>query len=388
MPHSMPRILYLFAATNLIIGTGAFALSGILQPIAQALGISVSMAGQAMTAYAIASALLAPLLLVATGRWSRRRAILLALGLFACGALVSALADSFAVLLVGRVLMGLGSMFTALVAGLAVTLVPAPQRGKALSLAFLGMSLSYVIGLPLGTWLGLHYGWQSPIWLVVAFTLLAMLAMALMLPTSVSAGVASFAGVGQVARQWPVLRVWLRTLATFTAIFCVFAYIGPVMLALNALTPTQLSLSLMVFGLSGVAGTLSGGWACDKFGPLRCLRVQLAVFALAIFMVPFTQGHYALTMLNFVVWGVSGFGMMAPQQMRLAMLAPQQAPLLFSLNSSMLYLGTALGAVIGGAALPAVGAAQLPWVGVPFAVLALVTVWLDGVGPPARAAPP
>ena len=384
----MPPILYLFAVANLVIGTGAFALSGILQPIAESLGVSVSAAGQAMTAYALTSALIAPLLLVATGRWPRRNAILLALGLFAAGSIVSALAGSFAMLLAGRVLMGAGSMFTALVAGLAVALAPPGQQGKALSLTFLGMSLSYVIGLPLGTWMGFHYGWQSPIWIVVAYTLLTMLAMALMLPATVSAGGASFAGASQVFRQWPVLRVWLRSLLYFIAIFCVFAYIGPVMQALNPLTPTQLSLTLMVFGLSGVAGTISGGWASDKYGPLRCVRVQLSLFSLAIFLVPWTLGSYPLTVLVFVVWGICGFGMMAPQQTRLATLAPTQAPLLFSLNSSMLYLGTALGAVIGGAALPLAGAAYLPWVGLPFALAALATLWPDFAGPRPRAAPP
>lgn len=373
----MPSILYLFALTNLVIGTGAFVLSGILQPLSASLGVSVAAAGQAMTAYALASAFLAPLLIVASGRWPRKRALLLALLLFALGCVLSALSGSLALLLAGRVLMGAGSMFSALAAGLVVALVAPAQRGRALSLSFLGISLSYAIGLPLGTWLGFGYGWQAPVWLV-AVCCTGMLALLFKtVPARIDAPGASFTGLRAVARQWPVLRIWLRTLLYFIAIFSVFAYVGPVLQALNPLTPLQLSLTLVMFGLSGMVGTISGGWAADRFGPLPTLRVQLGVLAAMMALVPLTQGSYALCVLVFVIWGVAGFGLMAPQQSLLAHLAPQQAPLLLSLNGSMLYVGTAFGAVISGSFIDTLGFARLAWVGLPFALAAMVTLWFD-----------
>jgi DHA1 family inner membrane transport protein len=81
-----------------------------------------------------------------------------------------------------------------------------------------------------------------------------------------------------------------------------------------------------------------------------------------------------------VAWGCSGFGLMTPQQARLAQMAPAQAPLLLSLNSSMLYLGTALGAAVGGPAAALVGFAQLTWVAAPFALAA----WLLLMAGPGR----
>jgi len=381
----VPAILYLFALTNLVIGTGAFVLSGILLPLAASMNVSVAVAGQVMTAYALASAVLAPVLLLATGEWPRKRAILLALVLFAAGCALSASARSLAVLLLGRVLMGAGSVFTALVAGVAVAVVPAPLRGRALSLTFLGMSLSYALGVPLGTWLGLTFGWQVPVWLVFGACIAAGLLLAALLPREIAAPGASFAGLGQAVRQAPILRVWLRTLLYFVAIFSVFAYAGPVLLALNPLTPAQLSFTLVMFGLSGVAGTLLGGWGVDRFGAIRTLRLQLAVLALMMALVPLTRGSTVLTVLVFVAWGTAGFGMMAPQQVLLATRAPEQAPLLMSLNGSMLYVGTALGAVISGAAVASVGFHRLSWVGLPFALAALVTLWFDSHAP-ARAA--
>ena len=364
----MPPILFLLAACNLVIGTGAFGLTGILQPVADSLGVSVAAVGQSMTAYAMATALLAPLLLVATGRWSRRAALQLALLTFASGVLVCALAGSLGGLLLGRVLMGAGAVFTPIAAGIAVAVVEPVRRGQALSLVFLGMSLSYVIGLPLGAWLGLRFGWRVPLAGVAALTVLMLVLVSVSIPRRLDAPGASFTGLGAVLRQPEVLRSLGLTLMYFSAIFTVFAYSGPVLLALNPMGSEKLSLTLMAFGLSGVAGTLSGGWASDKFGPARTLRVQLAVLTGMMLLVPLTQGHYALMLAVFLVWGVAGFGMMSPTQARLAAVSHHQAPILFSLNTSMLYFGTALGAAVGGAAGAAFGYAPLAWVGAVFAL--------------------
>ena len=373
----MPRILYFFALCNLVIGSGAFVLSGILQPLARDLGISVAASGQVMTAYAVATALLAPVLILLTATWPRKRAIQLALGLFTAGNLVSALAPSLAVLLMGRVLMGAGAMFTAAVSAYAVTLVAPALRGRALSTVFLGMSISYAVALPIGAWLGFKYDWHMPVWLCAAASLAALLAATLLLPKGKIAQSVSFDGFKTAARQSAVLRVWLRTLLFFIAIFSVFTYVGPVLLALNDMSTTLLSVVLAIFGTAGVAGTLLGGWANDRFGSLRTITAQLIVLASLMCLLPLTQGNLPATIVTLVVWGLAGFGLTAPQQSRLVSLSPSQAPLLLSLNSSMLYLGTALGAVVSGALINSVGLTQLAWVGAPFALAALLTLTFD-----------
>ena len=372
----MPRLLWLFTFVNLVIGTGAFVIGGILAPLASALDVSVATAGQAMTAYALSTALLAPLVLLATGRWSRKRALLLALGLFAAGNVLCALANSLAALLIGRVLMGLGAVFTPISAGIAVASVPPGQRGKALGFVFLGISLSYVVGVPLGAWLGLQYGWHVPIWLVVALCVLAIAAVALWVPANIDAPGASFAGLGGLLMRRDVQAVLTMTLLYFIAIFAVFSYIGPVLQALSPMSGPRLSLTLALFGLSGVAGTLIGGAANDRFGSRRTLAVQLAALGTTMALLPLTAGSWPALVVVLLVWGTAGFGMMVPQQSRLAALAPAQAPVLLSLNTSMLYLGTAGGAIVGGALASSLGFAQLGWAGVPFVAAALAVLWL------------
>jgi predicted MFS family arabinose efflux permease len=380
--NTMPPILYFFALCNLVIGSGAFVLGGILQPMSVSLGISVAAAGQAMTAYAVATAVLAPLLIILTARWPRKRAVQLALALFTAGCLVCALAPNLPLLLLGRVLMGAGAMFTAAASALAVSMVVPALRGRALSITFLGMSISYAVGLPIGAWLGFEFGWRVPVWLSAAASGAALVAASWLIPANMASAGTSFAGFRAAARQGAVLRVWGRTLLYFIAIFSVFAYVGPVLQALNPMNSAQLSATLAVFGLAGVGGTLMGGWATDRFGALRTLRVQLTVLVAMMCLLPLTRGNVPATMAVLVAWGIAGFGLMAPQQSRLASLSPAQAPLLLSLNGSMLYVGTALGAVISGALLDQVGFAQLGWVGVPFGLLAMLTLVFDRM--PAR----
>ena len=113
----------------------------------------------------------------------------------------------------------------------------------------------------------------------------------------------------------------------------------------------------------------------------RLVLVQLSVLGCTMLLLPFTQGHYALLATALVVWGIAGFGMMTPQQSRLAVLAPAQAPILLSLNTSMLYVGTAVGAAIGGAVSGTVGFANMGWAGAPFAFAGLLVLLMSPRNP-------
>ena len=93
----------------------------------------------------------------------------------------------------------------------------------------------------------------------------------------------------------------------------------------------------------------------------------------------FVLGYSLL--LALVAWGICGFGMMAPQQSRLASVSPPQAPLLLSLNTSMLYFGTALGAAVGGMGSPVLGFDHLPWLGAVFAGLGLLVLLTSPAAP-------
>ena len=366
--------LFLFSLGNLVIGTGAFILAGILGNIRADLGVGVAATGQAMTAYAIATALIAPVLLVITGKLSRKQAIAIALVLFASGNFICAMAGQLSTLLLGRAVMGAGAMFTPVVAGLAVAGSPAAQRGKALSIVFLGISLSYVVGLPMGAWLTSLHGWRLPVQVVGVASVVMLALLVWRVPAGIQSPGATFRGAPQLLRQRAVALPLVLTLLYFTALFTMFGYVGPVLQALGPWSVAQVSATLLTIGLAGVGGTLVGGWANDRIGPRRTLMVQLVVLALAQSMLPWARGSYPLILTVMVAWGAAGFGMMPPQQARLAAASPVQAPLLLSLNASMVYLGTALGSIVGGAASGWLGFGHVAWAGVPFLVLGFATL--------------
>jgi DHA1 family inner membrane transport protein len=380
----MPRWLWLLALANLVLGTGAFVPTGIVDAIAASLDVSVAAAGQSMTVYALANALLAPAVLLLTGRWRRHHVLVGGLLLFAFGAAVCALASNLAMLLVGRALMGIGAVYTPVAAGLVVAAVDPSRRGRALALVFLGVSLSYVVGVPLGPALAARFGWPAPLALVACAALAIAALVFMRVPRDPAAGNASYTGLPELLRHPPLLAMWTLTLLYFIAIFVVFSYIGPVLQSLVSMSDATLSLTLALFGMSGVVGTLIGGAAHDRFGGQRTLATQLSLLALMMASVPLTRGQPLLMLGVFLVWGTAGFGMMAPQQSRIATAAGPQAPLALSLNTSMLYIGTAIGAAVGGAASTAVGFDRLAWVGVPFALAGLATLLLE---PRRRAAP-
>lgn len=374
MPTSL---IALFSLANLVIGTGAFIVSGILPAAAQGLGVSVPAAAQAMTVYALAAALLAPVLLVATGRWPRRRVLVAAMALFTFGCALCAVAPSLLVLLVGRVLMGSGAMFLAAAAGIVVALVPPQRRGKALAVVFMGMSMSYMTGLPLGSWLAETQGWRAPLWLVTGCAGLVTLALWGLVPRHVQALGASLQGIGAVLRQGPVMISLAITALYFAAVFIVFSFIVLVLRALTPLSAGGLSLTLMLFGSAGLVGTLSGGYCNDRFGSRVTLTTMLTLLASTMLVLPLTSGRPLLMTVVLLVWGAAGFGMMAPQQSRLAMLAPGHGSLLLSLNSSMLYLGMAVGAALGGLAVPWLGYARLSWLSAALVAIALSLLALE-----------
>ena len=171
-------------------------------------------------------------------------------------------------------------------------------------------------------------------------------------------------------RAEQVMAALGTTLLYFIAIFIAFSYIAPLIHALQPTGGPGISWTLTVFGLAGAAGTLLGGSAADRFGARRTMQLLLLMLAAMQALLPLSAGHPGWMLVVLVFWGFAGFGLMSPQQARLAQMAPAQAPLLLSLNGSMLYIGTAFGAAIGGLASTAVGFAHLPWVAAPFALAA------------------
>jgi DHA1 family inner membrane transport protein len=340
-----------------------------------------------MTVYALASALGAPLLLAWAGRFDARTVLLWAMAGLAAANVASALATDWGGLAAARVAMALAAgLFTPTASALAVALVPASMRARALSIAFSGVGLSYVVGVPFGAWAGVsRFGWPLAFWVVAAVAAAAGLALR-RVPRGVPTAPASLAAYGRLLRTPRTLGALAVTAAYFASIFCIFSFIGAFLTAHGGVSPGAVAPVLAAFGLAALAGTFAGGRLADRFGPTRVLYAICAGFALVFALLWATPGRPAVQVGAFLVWGVIGFAFYAAQQSRLIALAPGAATAAIALNASMLYLGTAAGAAIGGAMVAAFGWSSLPPAGA--ALIGVVALLVRATEPGLRAGCP
>uniref|UniRef100_UPI000A8D66D6 MFS transporter n=1 Tax=Actinomadura kijaniata TaxID=46161 RepID=UPI000A8D66D6 len=179
----VPARALVLAGGTFAIGTDAFVVAGVLPGIAGSLGVGVPAAGQLVTVFALAYALLSPVMAAATGAWPRRRVLLTGLVVLALGNAATALAPGYGWVLAARAVAAAGAaMFTPAAGATAAALAAPEHRGRALSYVSVGLVSSTALGVPLGTLLGEAVSWRGTIWFVTALAAVAALAVALWLP--------------------------------------------------------------------------------------------------------------------------------------------------------------------------------------------------------------
>ena len=369
---------------NFAIGTGAFVVSGVLAPLSEGLGISVAAAGQLLTVYALAYAVGSPLLISAASRFPRRHVLLAGIGLFAVANLMSALAVGFWSLFAARILAAFGAaIFTPSASAVAVATSTPKERGRALATVFLGLSLSQVIGIPLGTMVGFAFGWRAVFVLVAVFALIAAAVSAWLVPGGLDGQRVDLRAWGGILRRRQLTLALAVTMLQFTGQFVVYAYIGPWVGTSLSLSATGITAMLWCFGLASVFGGIGGGWSADRFGLMPTLVAILIGLTVAIAAISAAAGSIVGTAMAMAIWGLMGFAFNAPQQARLVGLAPEAMGVMLGLNAAALYVGTAAGGAIGGIVVGRLGMNMLGWVGAGFVALGLAAL-IGSTIPPAR----
>jgi predicted MFS family arabinose efflux permease len=369
-------VLWALLFGNFVIGTGVMLVPGTLNNISSSLNVSVASAGQIITAGAVLMCISAPLLAALVGGWDRRKLLtgsLLWYGLLhaACVA-----ATSYGGLMTLRVMAMIApAVFTPQAAAVAGLLVPPEQRGKAITMVFLGWSIASVVGAPLGAWIGGTLGWRA------AFGLLALLALlsAAWVWRVLPSGVRPPALSAQLWRETLSSKVLLSAVAV-TAIssagqFVLFAYQAPFLVAKVQATPSMIALYFTVFGAFGFIGNLVISRHVDRLGPPRAVLIALACMALSLLLWPLGTS-LALLCLVSVPWALGCFSSNSAQQARLVAIAPAVASVSIALNTSAMYMGQGFGSALGGWLIAHDRMADLHWAGFAGLLCAMgVSVW-------------
>ncbi|WP_329278113.1 MFS transporter [Streptomyces sp. NBC_00691] len=374
----MPLALLALAVSAFGIGTTEFVMMGLLPQVADDLGTSVPTAGYLVSAYAIGVVVGAPLLTALGSRVPRKRMLLLLMALFTVGNLASALAPGFGWLVAGRVLAGLPhGAFFGLGAVVAARLVREGRQARAVATMFLGLTVANILGVPAATLLGQHLGWRATFLVVSVIGLLAMAALARLVP---HVPVDERQSLGREVRALGRPQVLLGLLTAvfgFAGVFAVYSYLASMTTEVMGFGDSTVTVVLALFGLGMTGGALAAGPLTDR--ALRpTLYGSLAALVLALVAFRFTVHVPWLALVTVVVLGAVGFMTTTPLQM-LVMNKAKDAPTLASAsNHSAFNLANAGGAWAGGAAVaagwgwtsPALVGAVLTVVGLAVAVVA------------------
>jgi len=376
-----PGILTL-AITAFAIGVAEFIIVGILPSISTAFSISLASAGSLVGIYALALAIGTPFIVIGLGRFPKKTVLMMLIGVFLLGNLVSAVAPNYPILLVGRIITALahGSFF-AIGATVAASLAREGQASKAIAVMFAGLTLAMVIGVPLGSYLGNALGWRLPFYAVALLALLALLATALWLPRQPADKTGNALGQLAALRSPAIWAMMSVTILGFGASFSAFTFITPILTDITGFSTSSASVLLLVFGVATMIGNLLGGRLSDSLGWERTLRLLFGALALTLVALALSLQYKALMVVTLFVWGIVAFGMTPAFQTGMLSTArlhtPKAVDFASGLNISAFNLGITLGERAGSVLVENGQLALTPWVGVAAALLVnLPLAWL------------
>lgn len=346
---SDPLLIPILSASNFVIGMGAFIVIGLLNPIADDLALSTAAAGWIMTVYALAYAVLSPLLISATGRVGRRRVLATGLGLFAFANGLASIAPDEVTLNIARVLAAAGAgMFTPVSSAVAAGLSTPERRARALAAVFFGLTLAQVAGVPAGSFVAYTFGWRTAFMIVAVLAVPCLWLVWSRVPAGLSFQSVALGDLGRILRNGPVMLAVLFTTTFIASVYIPYTYVAPLLSTQMGFERNGITLALLAFGFGAVAGNMLSGIAADRIGPFKTL-LGLAV-AQVILMPVFSALPLpeVLVLVFIFIWSICGWSIMAAQQSRLISLAPEAASVVLSLNAAAIYVGAAIGSAIGG----------------------------------------
>ncbi|AXE29459.1 MFS sugar transporter [Chromobacterium phragmitis] len=378
----MPLALWALTLSAFAIGTTEFVIVGLIPTISASLEVSLPSAGLLVSLYALGVAIGAPLLTALTGRLPRKWLLAGLMALFTIGNLVAWQAPGYQALIAARVLTGLAhGVFFSIGSTLAAGLVPKDKGASAIALMFSGLTVALVTGVPLGTFIGQHYGWQATFLAVALLGALALAGSLILVPSDLpQPAPASLSSQLAVLAQPRLLLVYAMTALGYGGSFTAFTFLAPMLENVSGFAPGAVALIMLLYGASVAVGNIWGGRLADRKGPAATLKIIFAGLALVLLALAFTASSKWLVALTVLAWGAVAFGNVAGLQLYVVQQAKARVPhavdVASGLNIAAFNVGIAGGAWLGGHVVAGLGLMATPWVGAVIVLGAwLLTAW-------------
>jgi MFS transporter, DHA1 family, inner membrane transport protein len=364
---------------NIVTGTSVFAPAGMLSELSSGLDVSIRSAALLITFGAMMLCIGSPLTAWLTSRIERRTLLTATLALLAICNAVSAFVPDFASLLVVRLIMlGVGALYTPQAAGTAALLVPVEKRGSTIAYIFLGWSLAAAVGLPLIAFVASRYGWRMAYGGIGVLGCFSFVILAWRLPRGLIGAPVDLQTWSDVGRDPTILLLLLITTLQMSGQFVVFTFMGPLLTRLTGAGPDAVGLVFALYGIFGFIGIAIATRIVDSWGAYKTSILFTSLMLTGMTGWAFSAGIYPLMACSVATWGLGFASTNSMQQVRLVAAAPELASASVALNTSVLYIGQALGSAIGGVLYARDWLYVFGYVSMGFVALALIAVIATG----------
>lgn len=381
----MPAVIYIFSLCTFTFGLSEFVVAGLVSSIAIDLHESVAQVGSAIAAYALGAAIGAPLITALLAAWRDKSVLLLTLAVLAIGSVVISLAPDILTLHGVRFVIGLGhGVFMAVASNAAIKRVDPTRAGRALSLVWMGLTLSVAFGVPIGTFLGSYWSWRVVFLAIGGLGLLSTLGLVLLMQRQPAPPPHQRPSIQQnlsAILHRELLMAATIALLVSVATFSFFTYVSPFLLDITHLQIQTLGIAMLLFGICSIFGNILGGYLADRFDADRCLLGALTVLMLNLLGLYLWSASKLIILSLIGLLGTVFFAIVTLSTLRLLRLAnhyiPQSSAVASGLNIASFNLGTALGGVSAAWVITHIGLAYIPIAGAGAALLAIGVLGLQ-----------
>ncbi|KRU15326.1 MULTISPECIES: MFS transporter [Bacillus] len=351
--------------------------AGLLIPISEGLGVSESLAGQLVTAYALGSLIAAIPLTAATQSWRRKPLLLLCMTGFLVFNTITALSSSLTLTLIVRFFAGVtAGILWGMTAGYARLMAPKSLKGKAMAIAMIGTSFALAFGLPVGTFLGSLVGWRTVFGIMSLLAVLSILWIFWKIPDfpgQTSEKRTSLFKVFITPGVRPILFVVLAWVLSHNILY---TYIAPYLS--EAGLSQRVDLVLLIFGVTSLIGIWMIGIFIERI--LRTLvLMSLAGFGLASLALGIGISQPAIIYVAVALWGLTFGGAATLTQTAIADHAKQGTDLAQSMLVTVWNLAIGGGSAIGAILMESFDVSSIPLVMVFLIALGLLVVFRANV---------
>lgn len=350
-----------FAVGQFAFVTSVFLVVGLLPAMAAEFNLPLSTVAQAVGLFSLVYALAAPILSAAAGTANRRWLLIGAVAVFSLSNVVAAMTTDFNTLLSMRMVgAACDGFYAATATAIAASMASPERRGRALSIVNSGITVAFVIGVPLGTFIGYSLGWRAGFWFLAIVGAISTAGLMISLPRDLRlTRVASIADRVGTLLQPSVLVLVCVTVLSYAGVFAVYTFIAPALKQLTGLQGASVSAYLMIFGVSAIVGNWAGGYLTDVWKPSWTMMGSFLALAVMLAFYPALMSSAVGAAVMMAVLGFVHYAALCPLQHRFVSMNPAQADVVMGLCFSAFYLGIAAAALIGGRVLTADGISSL-----------------------------